>query len=194
MAGRITTGFSKPYVAKYTYGADGVKYTGATVLARGVDVTISPETNDDNNFYADNAIAESEAGTLTGGNLSLTIDGLTDDGAKLIYGTPDADEEGWTAYGEETKIPEVGFGFIARVQHEGTTYYVPNVIARVRFSLNETSAATGEETISWQTQSLEATILRSENANKDWKYVGAEYETEDAAVTALTTFFGKTFA
>ena len=78
--GRIITGFSKPYVAKYTVGTDGttVTYSDGQILARGVEVQIEPEATEDNNFYADNVIAENEAGIFTGGTMTLTVDGLKD--------------------------------------------------------------------------------------------------------------------
>ena len=49
-AGKVCTGFSLPYVALYNNGT----YTSGQKLARGVDVTVSPESSDDNKFYADN--------------------------------------------------------------------------------------------------------------------------------------------
>ena len=68
-AGRVRTGFSLPYVAV----CSGDTYTSGQKLARGVDVTVSPESSDDNKFYADNHEAENDSGRLTGGTLSLTI-------------------------------------------------------------------------------------------------------------------------
>ena len=42
-AGRVATGFSKPYVAKYIASGTSVIYTGCRRLARGVKVSLSPE-------------------------------------------------------------------------------------------------------------------------------------------------------
>lgn len=194
MDSRVTTGFSKPYVADYSYDQETKKvtYSNPEILARGVEVSISPDTNDDNTFYADNGIAETEPGTLTGGTLSLTVDGLTAEGDKKIYGTPSADEDGWTDYGDSTKAPDVAVGYIARTQFKGEVSYVPTVIARCVFKLNDTSASTGEESVSWQTQSLEAKIKRSEGNNHNWKHIGKEYATEEAAEDALVAFLSST--
>ena len=52
-AGKVCTGFSLPYVALYSASGNTVSYTSAQKLARGVNVDISPDNSDDNNFYAD---------------------------------------------------------------------------------------------------------------------------------------------
>ena len=75
-AGRVCTGFSLPYVAKYAASGGTITYSDGQKLARGVSVSIEPESSDDNNFYADNILAESAGTTFTGGDLNLTVDGL----------------------------------------------------------------------------------------------------------------------
>lgn len=189
-AGRVTTGFSLPYVAVYSATGGTITYSDGQKLARGVDVTISPESSDDNIFYADNQAAEEDSGRFTGGTLSLTVDGLLTATKKLIFGLPTADSDGWTAYGDEMAVPYVGVGFIARVQSDGVVAYVPTVIAKCKFHPEENTAATQEDEIDWQTQALEATILRADDTNHNWKFEGKEYATEAAAETALCTKLG----
>lgn len=184
-AGKVTTGFSKPYVALYAESNGTVTYTSGQLLARGVDVSISPEAGSDNIFYADNIAAETDAGKFTGGTLSLTVDGLLPDTKKLIFGLPAADGDGWTAFDDDLSIPYVGVGYIARQQSDGVVCYVPTVIPKCRFILPEDAAATQEDSISWQTQSLEATILRADDAKHSWKFEGNEYATEALAEAAL---------
>lgn len=188
-AGKVCTGFSKPYVALYSATGGAVTYTSGQVLARGVNVTVSPETSDDNNFYADNIVAESEAGTFTGGSLNLTVDGLLVAAERLIMGLPTAGSDGFTAYGDNMAIPDVGVGFIARYQSGGDVTYTPIIFPRTAFNLLEVNAATQEESIDWQTQDLTATIKRAEDANRNWKYVGGDETTEAAAEAKIKTFF-----
>ena len=66
-AGKVCTGFSKPYVAKYSNAGGVVSYSGCMQLARGVSVSLSLDTTDDNNFYADNIVAETAAAVFTSG-------------------------------------------------------------------------------------------------------------------------------
>lgn len=126
---------------------------------------------------------------FTGGTLSLTVDGLLEAAERLIYGLPAASSD-WTAFGDDMAIPYVGVGFIIRQQSAGAVVYVPVVLAKCKFSLKEDAAATQEDSIDWQTTSLEATIMRSDDANHNWKFLGKEYDTEAAAEAALQTKLG----
>ena len=184
-AGKVCTGFSLPYVALYNNGT----YTSGQKLARGVDVTVSPESSEDNRFYADNHESENASGTLTGGTVDLTVDGLLTAAERLIMGLPAA-SGGWTAYDDDQEIPYVGIGYIARYMSDGVTTYVPVVIAKAKFQQIELSAATQEEEIDWQTQSLTAKIFRGDDAKHSWKFVGDEEDTEAEAEAALKTKLG----
>ena len=187
--GRVATGFSMPYVALYAANEGTVTYSNAMPLARGVDVSIEAESSDDNIFYADNQQAETAAGAFTGGTVTLTVDGLKDDAARMILGLP-AESEGWTAYGDEATIPYVGIGFIVRYQEDQVVTWVPVVIAKATFSIPNLEAATQEDEIDWQTQELEATIMRGDDANHNWKFVGTAQTTEALALAALQAKLG----
>lgn len=191
-AGKVCTGFSKPYVAKYAASGGTITYTSGQILARGVSATASPETTDDNNFYADNIVAETENGTFTGGTVNLTVDGLLQSAEKMIMGLPEAGSDGLVAYGDAMKIPDVGLAFIARYQSGGVVTYTPIIFPRTAFNLIEVEANTQEESIDWQTQELTANIKRAEDANHNWKYVGGELESEAEAEAVIKTFFNIT--
>ena len=189
-AGRVCTGFSKPYVAKYTASGGSVTYSNGQLLARGVDVSVEPETaSDDNIFYADNIAAETVGGVFTGGNVTLTVDGLLDAARKLVLGLPTADQAGFMAYGDNQDIPYVGIGFIARYMSEGVTTYVPVILTKCRFNEPAMSYATQEEEIDWQTEELEAAIFRDDTANHVWKLLGGDQSTEAAAEAKIKTKF-----
>ena len=192
-AGRVCTGFSKPYIAAYAAAGTTITYSNGTLLARGVSVSIEPETaSDDNIFYADNVAAESVGGTFTGGTVTLEVDGLLDAARKLILGLPAAAADGFTAYGDDQSIPYVGIGFVARFMSDGVTSYVPIILAKCRFNEPGLDAATQEGEIDWQTEELEATILRDDSANHVWKYMGAGQTTEAAAEAKIKTKFNIT--
>lgn len=188
--GRVVTGFSKPFVALYSAEGGTVSYTSGMALARGVDVSIEPESSEDNIFYADNIEAETAAGTFTGGTVTLTVDGLKDAARKLILGLPAAGTDGWTGFGDDMAIPYVGVGFIVRYQEDQAVSYVPIVLAKCSFSIPGTEAATQEEDIDWQTQELTATIFRADDANHNWKFESTAFTTEAAAEAALQAKLG----
>ena len=188
--GKVCTGFSKPYVAKYSASGNTVSYQDGQILARGVEVSIAPESSDPSKFYANNIEAEVIGGEFTGGTVTLTVDGLLQDAEALISGTPAADTDGFIKYGNTTKAPFVGLGFVIRYLSGGTTYYTPVVIRKAVLNPMNTSAATQEEEIDFQTQELEFSMFRDESADADWKWVGGELATEALAEAAIQTALG----
>lgn len=188
--GRVITGFSKPYIAKYTESGGAVTYTDIAVLARGVSVSLAPETAADNNFYADNVVAESANGIFTGGTATLTVDGMNPAVRKLAAGLPTAGSDGWTADGDSTAAPYVGVGYIVRYMSGGDVIYVPTVLAKTKMSIPNEDAATQEDQIAWQTTTLEFTLMRDDTANHNWRFIGADFTTEAAAEAALMTKLG----
>lgn len=191
-AGKVLTGFSLPYVALYSHTGTTVNYASGQKLARGVNVSIEPESGDENTFYADNIAAESSPGVFTNGTVTLTVDGLLQAAERLIMGLPAVDAAGFAHYGDGMEIPYVGIGFVCRYQSDSEVSYTPVILRKCRFISPSTEAATQEEEIDWQTQELEATILRDDTATHDWKYVGGELATEAAAEAKIKTAFNIT--
>lgn len=188
--GRVITGFSKPYIANYAASGTTVTYSGGMVLARGVSVSLAPESADDNKFYADNVTAETAAGVFTGGTATITVDGLNPDARALAYGLPEAGSDGWTADGDTTNAPYVGIGYIVRYMSGGNVIYVPTVLAKTRLSIPAEEASTQEDEIDWQTTALDFTLMRDDSANHNWRFIGADFTTEEAAEAALKAKLG----
>ena len=189
--GRVCTGFSDPFVALYANSGTTITYSSCTPLARGVEVTVeAEESSDSNNFYADNVLAESIQGIFSGGTATLTVDGLLDATRKLIYGLPDADGSGWTHFGDDQSVPYVGIGFVTRYMSGGTVSYVPTILTKAIFAAEPQEAATQSDEVEWQTTELQATLLRDDSANHDWKWIGAGQATQAAAVSMITTALG----
>lgn len=188
--GRVITGFSKPYIANYAASGTTVTYSGGMVLARGVSVSLAPESADDNKFYADNVTAETAAGVFTGGTATITVDGLNPAARALAYGLPEAGSDGWTADGDTTNAPYVGIGYIVRYMSGGDVIYVPTVLAKTRLSIPTEEASTQEDEIDWQTTALDFTLMRDDSANHNWRFIGADFTTEEAAEAALKTKLG----
>ena len=189
--GKVITGYSMPFVALYAAANGVVTYSGGIPLARGVDVSLSVEGGSDNDFYADNVKAESDNQTFSSGTLSLTVDGLKATARKLISGVKTTRTEGsgdttvsFDVYDDDQKMPYVGVGFVVRYMEDGVTTYAPIIIKKVKFSPEGLDAATQEENIDWQTTKLEASIMRDDTAKHEWKMIGEDQTTEEAAVAA----------
>lgn len=196
-AGKVCTGFSKPYVAKYSNDGGVVTYSGIMQLARGVSVSLSLNTTDGNTFYADNIAAETVEAVFVDGTANLTVDGLMTAAEKFILGLPEVTEVQVdskavkiTHYGDEMEIPYMGIGFIVRYQSGGVVTYAPVVLTKTRFQQFGLDAATQGETIDWQTQELIAKLMRDDTARHDWKLVGEDQDTEEAAEAVLKVILG----
>lgn len=192
--GRVITGFSKPYVAKYAVTNGTVSYSDEMVLARGVSVSLDIESSDDNNFYADNQVAESASGVFSSGTVTLTVDGTKKDARRMIFGLPAAStatgSAGLVMYGDSMVVPDVGIAWVTRYMEEGVTHYVPQIIPKAKFQLPTKEAATQEDEIDWQTEELVATIMRDDTSNHTW-FIDSDttYNSEADAVAAITAFF-----
>lgn len=189
-AGKVTIGFSKPYVA--IYDPSNATYAQGQILARGVSVNIEIESSDENVFFADNQAAESDAGRFTSGTATLTVDGLQTAAEKLIMGLPTAGADGWTWYDDDQNIPYVGIGFIVEYMSDGVKTFVPWILPKCKFNQISIEANTMEEEIDWQTQKLEATIMRGDDAKHRWRGVGTSASTEADAEAELKTLLGIT--
>jgi len=190
--GRVITGFSKPYFALYANSGSTVTYSEPTIMARGVSVSLAPESSEDNNFYADNVVAETLNGVFTGGTATFTVDSPLPAAMKTMRGLPTATEDGWTADGEGNNAPYLGVGYIVRYKSDGVDSYVPTVLAKVKLNVPEESANTQEDEIDWQTMDLVFQLMRDDTANKNWRFIGNSFSTEAEAEAALRTKLGAT--
>lgn len=196
----VTTGFSKPIVAKYSNSGQTVTYTNPQPLARGVSLSLDINTADDNNFYADNVLAETESASFTSGSATITVDGLNNDAATMIWGLPAPTEltvqepsetVQMQGYGKAINPPFIGFGCVRRTMMNGVTEYWPLILPKIKFGLPSEEMATQEDQIDWQTQELTATVMRDDTAAANWKVISAEgMATEAEAVQAINAFFG----
>ena len=195
--GKVITGYSKPYVALYTYENDTITYSNGMPLARGVNVNVSAENGEGTNFYADNVVAESVGGIFTGATATMVVDGLKEPARKLIMGLPDAEEitvggETYNVvkYDNRQKIPYVGIGFCVRYMENGNTTYTAVVFKKAAFSVDGLEANTQEESIEFQTTELEATLMRDDSQYQEWKNLVEELPTEADAEAAIKALLG----
>ena len=191
----VTTGFSEPYIAKYSNTGTTVSYSGGMKLGRGVSMSIEVESADDNNFYADDIVAETETGTMTSASATVTVDGMEPEVAAFALGLPATASESIGDdtvkvydYDDRMNPPSLGLGVLKRVMLNGVQYWVPIVFTKVKMNIPSDEANTQEDQIDWQTQELEMTILRDDSANRRWKRVFERQTTKAAALNIITTY------
>lgn len=191
--GRVLIGFSHPVVAKYNQAGNTVTYTDGRALARGVKFSLNLETSDDNDFYADDAVAESENGVFAGGTAAVTVDGMHPESERFILGLPEPEEVNYgenqkvsvAKFGENAAPPYLGYGHIARYQSDNVEIFVPTIFTKVKFRQPGVSAETKGEKKNWQTHELTADLHRDDTANHDWKWVCADQASMEDAVAVL---------
>ena len=173
-----TIGLSKPYYAVYSNTGATVTYSGGAVMGKATEANIEIETTDDNNLYADNAIAETDR-SFSGGTLTLSTDELSQEVSKAILGLAEqalSDIDGITdtdvkelIYDDTQVTPYLGVGFIVKKKVSGSYKWRGIVLTKVMFSVPSDSATTQGESIEWQVPELTATIMRDDSASHMWK-------------------------
>lgn len=191
-AGAVGIGFRFPTVALCVGdGAPGT-HTGGRRLARGVRMSLSVQTAEDNVFYADDVAAESNADRFSNGTMNLTVDGLLPEGERMINGLPE--EETVTAggkqvpitrTGDDAKSPNVGYGAIRVYESNGIELFRCIILPKVCFRQAGFDAETRTEQKNYQTQELTADIMRIDSGKHDWRWLGALYTTVEEAVADM---------
>lgn len=171
-------GLSKPYYGIYSATGNAVSYANGAVMGKATEANIEIDTTEDNNLYADNAIAETDR-SFAGGTLTLSTDDLSQEVTKAILGlteTAITGIEGVTdtsvkelVYDDTQTTPYLGVGFIVKKKVGGAYKWRAVVLSKVMFSVPADAATTQDESIEWQVPELSATIMRDDSATHMWK-------------------------
>lgn len=171
-------GLSKPYYGIYSVSGTTVSYANGAVMGKATEANIEIDTTEDNNLYADNAIAETDR-SFAGGTLTLSTDDLSQEVAKAILGLTEntiTGIEGVTdtsvkelVYDDTQTTPYLGVGFIIKKKVGGAYKWRAVVLSKVMFSVPADAATTQGESIEWQVPELSATIMRDDSATHMWK-------------------------
>ena len=171
-------GLSKPYYAIYSAGSGTPTYSKGAAMGKATEANIEIETSDNNNLYADNAIAETDV-QFAGGALTLSTDDLSPEVSAAILGitpTPLGEIAGVTdeevnelIYDDNQVTPYLGVGFIVKHIVGGVTKWRGIVLTKTIFSVPADAATTQGESIEWQVPELTATIMRDDSSTHAWK-------------------------
>lgn len=193
--GRVISGFSHPVVALYNAPGGPGTYSEGRIAARGVSVDVKINTADSNNFYADNAVAESENGIFTDGTATLGLDGMHPGVERFVLGldAPRSVEINGKNYnlsgtGTGATPPYLGVGFIVEFKSAGQFIYVPYYLTKCKFRQGGFAAHTRGENIDWQSAETTIDLHRDDTPNHYWREVGDDYATEADAIAALHDF------
>lgn len=162
------------------------------VIGKAIGANLTWNRND-NPLYADDAVAEDDNG-ITGGQLELNLDDLSDEAAVMLLGDMQGTETGSVQYYRtvDASAPYVAVGYIRVKRKNGVTSYEAHWLYKVQFGLNSEEASTRGESIEWQTPTLTGRVM-AENAGGIYYFKDrVSFETETAAVAWLNTKAGIT--
>lgn len=184
-------GLLRPYYAKYSNVGSTVTYSGGRSAGKYVSIDMQLEDGSDNDFYADDSIAETDPG-FSGGTITNTTDDLRPEIAEDLLGltrTPITQEglttqnAAWLDYDDNQAIPFIGWGGVIRKKVDGAVKFVAFVYPKIKFrNPNEATTTRGAQ-IEWQTPELVADISRSDEPPHRWYRKSTLLDTlEDAEV------------
>ena len=177
-----TIGLDKPYYAIITEDANGQETYGTPkVMAKAIqaDLTVNNATA---SLYADDGVDES-VDEFTSGTLSLGLNDLASTVAAELLGAR-VDTNGVLVNSTNDIAPYVAVGFRARKANGNYRYFW---LYRVKFGVPATNLATKGESITFQTPTIEGTVMRRNKPDTQdkhpWKTEVTEGDTGVAAAT-----------
>lgn len=184
--------------AKYAFSQGAVVYSDGGTAAKLVNLNLSLDAATDNDFYADNAIDETD-NVFAGGTITLRTNDLTDDVSKVLLGLAElalSDGEAITGntdsgvkeiiYDNTQLVPYLGIGMVIKHKRNGVDAWTGIVLQKVQFAVPPDAAETQGKTISWQTPELTGKIFRDDTGSQCWKKQ-ATWTTEAQAINYVNT-------
>ena len=159
-------------------------YAGATKLAKAISSNFEP-TVSDATLYADDAIAERDAG-VTGGTLTLGIDRYDIATAAALLGHT-VGTDGEMVSNVNDNAPYVGFGRVAVLMVDGVRKYRAVFFPKVKFQEPTSDNTTKGETTEFGTYEISGTVIPPVDGN--WRKEQT-FDTEAAAVAYLVGLMG----
>ena len=184
-------GASRPLFAKYNNSGSLVSYSNGGVMGALVQFEISIEgDNNNNDFYADNRVKESQKNKFSNGTLTVQTDDLRQGISKAILGIKETDLPtipGITdvgvkelIYDDDQNTPYLGIGMIRKKQIDDVEKWEAIILTKVKFNVPNDAATTEGESIEWQVPELSASFMRDDSQKHKWKR-SATFSTEEQA-------------
>ena len=170
-----------------------VTYSNQAVIAKLVRMQLSMDDSNDNDFYADNAVDETDS-QFAGGNYEVNTNDLTDEMSALILGLQTSTLSSITGitdvgvkeviFDDRQNAPYMGIGNVVKHKRGGVVYYRAVVLTKLQFKIPEEAWDTQGKTISWQTPTVRATVMKDDTTYHAWKYA-ATFTTEAQAIAYI---------
>lgn len=172
-------GLKKLYIAKYNYdeSANEVTYSDGMRWQKAMNMSVSGGNNDISKLYGDDGVAETYR-NMNEATVSLGVTEMPFDVYALMFGKEVTEvklteSEGATgkmlADGGDEDIPYLGLGVMVPKIVSGKKQFMAVVLKKVQFDWPSDSFETMEESIAWQTPSLDGTVMREDGGAKNMR-------------------------
>lgn len=186
-------GASRPYFAIYNANNGEPTYSGGGLMGALVEFNIELESTDNNNFYADNRIKESQR-RFSGGAVTVQTDDLRQEVSKAILGVAEktlgtidgVSDTNVTelVWDDDQESPYLGIGMVMKKQIDNKNLWRAVILTKVIFDVPDDAATTEGEEIDWQVPELTGTVMRDDSAKNRWK-MEATFTTEAQAMAYI---------
>ena len=188
-------GASRPFYAKYRKIGNTVQYYDGGIMGALVNFNIALEANNAaNDFYANNAVQETQKNKFSSGTVTISTDDLRSNVSKAILGLKEVALTGITGitdagakelvYDDDQNTPYLGIGMVQKKQINGEERWRAVILKKVAFDVPADAAETEGESINWQTPELSGTVMRDDTVQHQWK-AEATFTTESQAIAYI---------
>lgn len=177
---------------------DGVLtgFSGVQQMGKAIAANFTPVDANNNPLYANNGIAERDAASGAGGELSVTLDRISRAAMADLYSLTeqtaavgDVTGNGFDFTGNELAAP-VGVAFVRWAQENNDrAHYQAVIFSYVTFAPPTDDYATMGESVEWQTPELTGTVSGGAVTGAlPWRKV-YDFPDQASAISFITTFF-----
>ena len=171
-------GASNPYYAIYNPNGGNPTYSSGGRMGALVEFNFELESTDNNNFYADNKVQESQR-RFSNGTVTVQTDDLSTDASAALNGVfpralgsidgvtdTDVQELVWD---DTQDSPYMGIGVIQKKMKNNALLWRAIILTKVIFNIPTDAATTEGEEIDWQVPEITGSIMRDDSAAHMWK-------------------------
>ena len=181
-------GVKGPWIATYNNADGNISYTDGIKLARQTQFEAKPNgSKEDNDFYSDNEMSETERGGSKSGTITESVDDFSQEGSKRVLGVREEDiEVGGKSYKEliyddAAEPTYFGHGIIIKKRKDRKTKYRAVIYTKVMFDVPDDTATTQGKIIEWQAEEITATYMQDDSGTGRWKREST-FDTEAEAI------------
>lgn len=134
-------------------------YLPGLIATRAVSADLT-YTRDENEYYADDVLSESD-NSATGGDVSIAGSEFLPDARVALFNVRKITNEGDVPIYRTTSVPapQIGLGYMTTLIYKGKYMYIANWIHKMQFALSGESARTKGATIDWQNETATGKMM-----------------------------------